>query len=114
MSAVEKLQKRIGLYEVNEDGTLTYTADPKTLVHLNSLVESATEDVRRARWYPKTWTDDEVKADLESYEGTIVDLAFYDYVTEGGEYEESHSENSVSRTFIDRKSLLNGVPVICH
>jgi hypothetical protein len=74
-----------------------------------SKIRSAMREVKRARNYPDTYTDEMVEKDMYNYYSNIRNLALYDYNTVGSEGEQSHSENGVSRSYVDRNKLLVGV-----
>lgn len=72
-------------------------------------IKNAIREVRRARNYPKYYAESAIVEDLENYYSNIRNIALYDYNKIGGEYEDSHSENSTSRSFVDRNNLFSGI-----
>lgn len=72
-------------------------------------IKNAIREVRRARNYPKHYSESAIVEDLGNYYSNIRNIALYDYNMIGGEYESNHSENSTNRTFVDRNSLFSGV-----
>ena len=76
---------------------------------LNQKVLSAIREVKTKRKYPFYYTEEQIKADLNCFYSNIRNIALYDYNKVGAEYEQSHNENSVSRTFVDRNSLFSGI-----
>ena len=54
-------------------------------------------------------TDEEIEADINRYYTQCMNVARYDYNQLGAEGEESHSENGISRKYIDRGKLWCGV-----
>lgn len=72
-------------------------------------IKGAIREVRRARNYPKHYSESEIVEDLENYYSNIRNIALYDYNKIGGEFEESHSENSISRSWGDRDKLFSGI-----
>lgn len=73
-------------------------------------VKLAVKEVMAKRNYSATtWNEDKVLADLETYYATISNIARYDYNQLGAEGEKAHSENGVSRTYVDRDELFKGV-----
>lgn len=72
-------------------------------------IKNAIREVRRARNYPKHYTESAIVEDLENYYSNIRNIALYDYNKIGGEFEESHSENSTSRNWEDRSRLFAGI-----
>lgn len=76
---------------------------------MTAKIKSAYREVKRARNYPDTYSDEKIEKDMESYFSNIKNIALYDYNMIGAEGEATHSENGVSRTYVDRKSLFAGV-----
>lgn len=72
-------------------------------------IKNAIREVKRARNYPMYYTEGMIADDLQNFYTNIRALALYDYNLIGGEFEESHSENSVSRSWKDRDKLFAGV-----
>ena len=94
---------------------------------LSSKIKNAIREVKRARNYPKYYTDAQIAEDLEDrkmnynaypnmedYYSNIINLALYDYSQIGGEGELSHSDSGTSRTWKDRKECFNGISTICQ
>ena len=54
-------------------------------------------------------TDEMIEEDLDRYYSNIRAIALYDYNQIGVEGQQSHNEGGVSRTWVDRKSLFNGI-----
>ena len=76
---------------------------------LKQKVLNAIREVKRARKYPSNYTGDMVSNDLYNYYSNIRNISLYDYNKMGAEFEQSHNENSVSRSWKDRDKLFNGV-----
>lgn len=76
---------------------------------LLSKVRNAMREVKRARKYPGYYTDEAIEKDMNYYFSNIRNIALYDYSKIGGNFEKSHSENSVSRSFSDRDKLFAGI-----
>lgn len=81
---------------------------------LKQKVIGAIREVKTARKYPLYYTEEQVSADLYNFYSNIRNIALYDYNKIGGEFEESHNESSVSRSFVDRNSLFSGVIPLCR
>lgn len=79
---------------------------PKALLQ---KVIGAIREVKTARNYPSHYSDIQIERDLQRFYSNIRNLALYDYNQIGAEFEESHGENSVSRSWCERKELFNGV-----
>ena len=74
-------------------------------------VKSAIREVRNRRNYQATsYTDEEIENDLyNNYFSVIKNLATYDFAQIGAHFESSHSENSISRTWVSRDEILRCV-----
>lgn len=72
-------------------------------------IKGAIREVRRARNYPKHYSESTIVEDLKNYYSNIRNIVLYDYNIIGAEFEESHSENSVSRSWKDRDKLFAGI-----
>ena len=76
---------------------------------LLSKVRNALREVKKARKYPDYYTEEQITADMYEYYSNIRSLALYDYAQIGAYGEESHSENSTSRSWMDRSKCFAGV-----
>lgn len=72
-------------------------------------LRNAIREVRAARKYPKHYRESMIEDDMQEYYSNIRSIALYDYNKAGAEYETGHSENSVSRSWEDRKTLFSGI-----
>ena len=96
--------------ELINDLTLELGAEPTFNANaLRQKVISAIREVRIARKYPLYYTETQIVTDLYSFYSNMRNIALYDYNKIGAEFEQSHNENSVSRSFVDRKSLFVGI-----
>lgn len=96
--------------EIMEDLKAELSADPTFNENLLlSKVRNALREVKRARRYPTYYTEKQIEQDMYDYFSNIRNIALHDYNKIGGEYEESHSENSISRSFVDKNSLFGGI-----
>ena len=76
---------------------------------LDLLIFQATQDVLQCRNYQERYTEEKQTADLINYDSLTAYLVLYDYNKEGGEFQESSSENGTSRSWIDREKLMADV-----
>lgn len=76
---------------------------------LEAKIASAIREVKIARKYPSSYTDDMIEKDLYNYYSNIRNIALYDYNKIGAEGETAHNENGVSRSYVDREKLFAGV-----
>ncbi len=72
-------------------------------------IRNAMRDVKKARKYPSYYTDGQIEQDMYNYYSNIRNIALYDYNLIGNEGQTSSSENNISRSYIDRDSLFNGI-----
>lgn len=72
-------------------------------------IKNAIREVKRARKYPKHYTESMITEDMQGFYSNIRALALYDYNIIGGEFQESYLENGKSGTFVKRNSLFAGV-----
>lgn len=84
-------------------------SDTNDIRMLTLKVKNACYEVRSTRNYPDKYTEDMIGKDMLRMRSTIHDLALYDYNMIGAEGQTSHSENGISRTYADRKSILSNV-----
>ena len=76
---------------------------------LKQKVISAIREVKTARKYPTYYTEEQIIADLYNFYSNVRNIALYDYNKVGAEFEQTHNENSVNRSFVDRNSLFSGI-----
>ncbi len=96
--------------EILEDLTLELQGEPtfnQTVLEIK--VKGAYKAVQRTRRYPSNYTEDMIAKDMGNYYINIRDIALYDYNHVGAEFEDSHNESSVSRTWKERDELFYGV-----
>ena len=98
-------------YELLEDLSEELSAtDPKFKPELiKPKIKNAIREVKRARNYPKHYTESAIVEDLENYYSNIRSIALFDYNMIGAEGQSSSSENGTSRNFIDRDKLFGGI-----
>lgn len=76
---------------------------------LTQKIVNAIREVKNIRRYPSYYSDDQIQRDLYKHYSVIRIIALFDYNWRGADGEKSHSENGVSRSYVDRKTLFNGV-----
>lgn len=77
---------------------------------LANKVKLAVREVMSKRNYnATTWNDEKILDDLYNFYSVIENVARYDYNQIGVEGEASHSENGISRSYVDRDTLFKGV-----
>ena len=81
---------------------------------LAEILKDAIAEVKEARKYPSDMSASEIEADLQNYISNIKKLSKYDYSQIGGEFEISHNENGVNRTYDDRRKCFSGIVPYCR
>lgn len=76
---------------------------------LFSKVRNAMREVKRARNYPKTYSDSQIEEDMCDYFSNIRNIALYDYNQIGAEGQSSSGENGTSRSYVDRDKYFGGI-----
>lgn len=76
---------------------------------LKQKVKNAIREIKTARRYPTSYSQEQKINDLYTFYSNIRNLALFDYNSIGAEFEISHNENSINRTWIDRNKIFNGV-----
>lgn len=76
---------------------------------LTQKVKNALREVKSARNYPDTYTEEKIASDMEKYYSQARAIALYDYNKIGSDFEESHSENGISYSYSDRDKLFAGI-----
>lgn len=117
-SIMEQIRIRIKEYEVeieNGETQIVFPSNPDLEVQLQVLIDNAKKEVKDYRRYPSYWTAEEIDADIEeNYSHIVVQLVLFDNFLEGAEFETSHNENGVSRSFIKREEILGKIIPFCN
>lgn len=96
--------------ELIADLTLELSGEPTFNANaLKQKVIGAIREVKKARKYPSYYSEEQISSDLYEFYSNVRNIALYDYNKMGGEFEQSHNENSVNRIFVDRNSLFSGI-----
>lgn len=100
--------------EVIAELTILYSDQPTFKAEkIKVIVNNVVDEVIKARNYKNVgYSDEQIMEDLYKYKSNIKKLAEYDFSQFGAPYEISHSENSVSRTWIERNKLFSGIIAI--
>lgn len=72
-------------------------------------VRNAYREVKQARNYPKSYTEESISADMENYYSNVKDLALYDYNKVGAEGQTQYSADGESIHYVDRNKMFTGV-----
>ena len=76
---------------------------------LEVKVKNAFREVRAARDYPSTYTEEAILADMTNYYSNIRAIALYDYTKIGAEGQTQYSADGESIHYLDRDKLFKGV-----
>lgn len=88
----------------------TFNADKIAVIVDNVILEVVS--IRRYR--QENYSDEMIEKDLFNYQRQIFNIAEYDFAHNGAPHETSHSENSTSRTWIERNKLFAGIIPLSH
>lgn len=72
-------------------------------------VTNAYREVKQARNYPSTYSDEMIAKDMENFYSNIRAIAMYDYNQIGAEGQTQYSADGESIHYIDRNKLFSGV-----
>ena len=89
-------------------GESILTESDKTVL-LPLLIEKAKAAVIMERNYPDSYEEVDIDRDIEKYENVVIDLVIYEFNIRGAEFESSHNENGINRTYRNRNEILNSV-----
>lgn len=105
-----KIRLRMFHTEVVDSETVVVFDKPEEDFIINELIEKAKNEIRSYRNYPADYEEDVIEEDImEKHRSILIDLVLYDYSTEGADYEQTHSENGVNRTYISRDKILGKI-----
>lgn len=76
---------------------------------ISDMVEDAIIEIKKARHYPPTYSEEKITKDLYEYKAQIKKLCLYDFNRDGADGQNIHSENNTYRGFEDRKKCFLGV-----
>lgn len=76
---------------------------------LRAKVDGAFREVKKARNYPKSYTEEMVEKDLTDYYSNIEAIARYDYNQIGAEGQTQYTADGVTIRYVDRDKLFAGV-----
>lgn len=85
--------------ELKNDLTAYLADEPETSEMIALSVRRAIRSFKKKRNYPESYTEEKINSDMEKCYDCIFDLALYFLVKQGAEFQNSHSENSVNRSW---------------
>ena len=98
--------------ELNTDLAAELTGSGQTVLTdvLAVKVKAVVRELLNIRNYEQSgMTDAEIETDINRYYTQCMNVARYDYNQLGAEGEQTHNENGISRSYIDRGKLWSGV-----
>lgn len=72
-------------------------------------VRNAIREVKAAKNYPSTYSEEKINADMQNYYTNIRAIALYDYTKIGAEGQTQYSADGESIHYLDRDKLFTGV-----
>lgn len=72
-------------------------------------VDNAYREVKQARNYPKSYSEEMIAADMENYYTNVKAVALYDYNKIGAEGQTQYSADGESIHYVDRNKLFAGI-----
>nr|DAE37896.1 MAG TPA: hypothetical protein [Caudoviricetes sp.] len=82
-----------------EDLTNYLEDDAETARMIPLSAERAIRSFKKKRNYPSSYSDEKINSDMENCYDCIFDLALFFLVKQGAEFQGSHSESSVNRSW---------------
>lgn len=76
---------------------------------LSLKIKKAVLEVKSRRNYQKHHDKVFIDEDMQKFYSAIYDLVLYDWNTIGAEGQSGHSENGISRTYVEREKYLAGI-----
>ena len=76
---------------------------------LEIKITNAIREVKAARNYPSTYTEDMIDKDMQKYYSKIRNIVLYDYSHIGAYGENQRNEDGINRVYVERSSLFNGI-----
>lgn len=84
--------------------------EPNDVLKLRIKIKNALEEVIDAMHYPDYYEESKILKDVKRKRSVIRNIARYDYCIDGAEGQNSHSENGIQRTWVDRDKLFAFTP----
>lgn len=108
--SLEELKEEL-IFDLTEELNIDENFNSKLL---EKKVVSAIKEVKTARRYPRTYDENRIFEDMEGFYSQIRSIALYDYNMVGVEGQTSSNENGISRVYVNRNTLFNGIKPIAR
>lgn len=82
-----------------------YLEDDVETARVILSVNRAIRSFKKKRNYPSSYSDEKINSDMENCYDCIFDLALFFLVKQGAEFQGSHSESSVSRSWTSETEI---------
>ena len=105
---IDEIEEELMLELTASEADFDSSSDSEVLL-LKIKVRNAYRDVKRARNYQNHHDDEFIVKDMESMYSVIKKLALYDFNKIGAEGERTHAENGISRTWVNRNSIVGQI-----
>ena len=105
MSNFDELREEL-IFDLTEELNIDENFNSKLL---ERKVRAVINEVKTARRYPKSYSDEKMEEDMRNYYSQMRNIALFDYNQIGVEGQTSSNENGISRSYINRNSLFNGI-----
>ena len=86
-------------------GLNEYLTDSVDALMLGVLANRAITAFTEYRRYPKHWTAEQIEADLKKHKSCISDLALYESIQMGAEFQSMHIESGLYRMWHTKGSI---------
>lgn len=94
------------------ENLMTYLGENNVEI-VSLLVDLASQNVVNRR-YPFGYTEDQEMAAIYKYSNVVFRAVVYAYNMQGAEGQSSHSENGISRAYIDEDKLYAEIVPMCE
>lgn len=91
----------------DEPGYKLSVLESKLNIAFREVVQARTRNFHGS--YPASYSEERAVSDLEQFYSHIFNLALFDYNTIGIEFQTSSTENSTTRTYVNRDRLFGGI-----
>ena len=81
---------------------------------LTEILNDVVAEVISERRYPESMNEEEIQADMKKYIPNVKKIVKYDFNQVGVEYQTSHNENGISRSYMNRADLFEGILPFCN
>lgn len=83
----------------------SYLSDSESTAMITVLANRAISAYEEYRNYPSTWTDDDILEDEEKHVSCICDLALYECIQQGAEFQTMHIESGLYRMWNNKGNI---------